>query len=203
MRRRLLLIGLFGFSVSGCATRIPASLDVQSQDEIARIEHYLNDMHSMRAQFLQVGNDGVVTPGVAWLERPGRLRLDYDPPSQTVLIAANGHVVLHDGASDATTRMPLARTPLAMLLAPDITLSGPVTVSSFQHLPNALRATMVRTANPGQGSLTLTFQDNPLVLREVQMVDARGDTTRLVLTKLETGIVPPANLFQLGTRPTA
>lgn len=197
MRRRLLLIGFVGVALSGCATRVSPVLDAQSKSEIARIEQYLNDVHSLRAQFLQVGSDGNVTSGVAWMERPGRLRLDYAPPSQTVLVAANGQVVLHDGATDATTRTPLSRTPLAMLLAPAITLSGPVTVTSFQHLPRALRVTIVRTADPGQGSLTLTFQDEPLLLREVQIVDARGDTTRLVLTNVQAGVTPPENLFQL------
>jgi outer membrane lipoprotein-sorting protein len=132
------------------------------------------------------------------MERPGRLRLDYDPPRQSVLLAADNQVTFYDAATEATTRMPLSRTPLAMLLAPQITLSGPVTITGFQHLPGEMRVTIVRTANPGQGALTLAFQDNPMTLRDVQMVDARGNQTRLVLRRLQIDVAVPANLFQLS-----
>jgi outer membrane lipoprotein-sorting protein len=179
---------------AGCATTTPLTLDAQSGNELAHIEAYLNSLHSMRADFVQLDNNGD-SHGVVWLQRPGRLRLDYAPPSQSTLVAANGQVVLHDGATDATTFVTLSRTSLAMLLGPDITLHGPVTLTGFQQLPHAVRVTLVRTANPGQGSLTLTFQNRPLSLQEVLMVDAHGDTTRLVLSNLTIGTTIPAAKF--------
>lgn len=194
LRRR----GFFAAGVlllfTGCATTTPLTLDPQSENDLADIEAYLNSLHTMRADFVQLDNNGV-SRGVVWMQRPGRLRLDYAPPSQSTLVAANGQVVLHDRATDATSSMTLSRTPLAMLLGPDITLHGPVTVTGFQQLPHAVRVTLVRTENPGQGSLTLTLQNRPLNLQEVLMVDVHGDTTRLVLSNLTTGTTIPAAMF--------
>lgn len=198
MRRRALLAGGVLLALAGCAAPAPVALDPDTKLQLARIQQYLNSVHTLRASVLQEAPNGDVTQGVVWMDRPGRLRLQDDPPSQVTLVAADGQVLLYDGSTGATTRMPLARTPLAMLLAPHITLSGPVTVTAFQHLPEALRVTIVDTKHPGQGSLTLTFQDNPIVLRDVRMVDARGNTNRLMLRTVQTGITPPPGLFQLS-----
>ncbi|HQT76451.1 MAG TPA: outer membrane lipoprotein carrier protein LolA [Rhodopila sp.] len=199
MRRRALLAGGVLLALAGCAAPAPVALDPDTKLQLARIQQYLNSVHTLRASVLQEAPNGDVTQGVVWMDRPGRLRLQDDPPSQVTLIAADGQVLLYDGATGATTRMPLARTPLAMLLAPQITLSGPVTVTAFQHLPGELRVTIVDTKHPGQGSLTLTFQDNPIALRDVRMVDARGNTNRLMLRTVQTGITPPPGLFRLSS----
>jgi outer membrane lipoprotein-sorting protein len=191
----LLLLG-------GCAGVMPAPLDESSQMELTRIQDYLNSLRTIRAEFEQVSGDGV-SYGVVWMQRPGLLRLDYAPPSQTTLVASNGHLVMHDGTTDATTRTLLSNTPLAMLLAPQIVLQGPVTVRAFQQFPDSEALTLVQTANPGQGSLALTFQKRPLLLQEVLMVDARGDSTRLVLRGMKSGVAIPAGLFSLNSHPLA
>ena len=81
------------------------------------------------------------------------MRLQYDPPSRVVLVAARGRVVYADAATGASSSLPLSRTPLSMLLAERIVLSGPVTVVSVVRT-RGLGAAPAPEGAPGAGLLT-------------------------------------------------
>jgi outer membrane lipoprotein-sorting protein len=172
------------------------ALSPQDKADIARIEDYLNSLKSLKARFTQVAADGGVTQGTAWLERPGRMRFQYDPPAPFVLIAAHGQLIFHDSSLGQTSNIPLARTPLGILLADRVELAGAVTVTGMQHLPGQIHLTLVRTASPGDGSLTLIFADPPLTLRQWTVVDAQRRETHVTLYNAQTGGSFDPQLFE-------
>lgn len=171
-------------------------LSPQDQADIYRVEAYLNSIHTLRARFLQVAPDGRLSQGTAWLERPGHLRFQYDPPSTVLLVTSYGQLVFSDQSINQVTQIPLSRTPLGILLANRVRLSGPVTVTGIQRLPGQLQISMVRTATPGEGSLTLIFSDHPLALRQWIVVDAQRRVTHVTLSDVETGIRLSPSLFE-------
>ena len=173
----------------------PAPLSPADQADLDRIAAYLNSLTSLKAKFLQVAPDGSVSQGLAWLERPGRMRFQYDPPSPYLLVAGFGLLVFHDASLDQTTNIPLSSTPLGVLLAPHIVLSGDITVTDFQRLPGEFDVTVVRTARPGDGSLTLVFSTEPLTLRQWAVRDAQGKVTRVSLFDVSLGGHFPNKLF--------
>lgn len=189
----LLLSGLLPAAARAAVT--PAPLSPADQADLDRIEAYLNSLTALKAKFLQVAPDGSVSQGLAWLERPGRMRFQYDPPSPYLLVAGYGLLVFHDASLDQTTNIPLSSTPLGVLLAPHVTLSGDVTVTDFQRLPGEFDVTLVRTSRPGEGSLTLVFSTDPLTLRQWAVRDAQGKVTRVTLYDVTLGGHFANNLF--------
>ena len=167
----------------------------QDRSDIARIEAYLNSLASLKAHFMQVAPDGGISQGTAWLQRPGRMRFQYDPPAPFLLLAAHGVLTFNDSALQQTTNIPLSRTPLGILLAEHVSLSGAVTVTAIQRLPGQLQVTVTRTDSPGDGSLTLIFVDNPLALRQWTVVDAQRRETRVTLYNVQTGTSFDPRLF--------
>ena len=156
MHRRDLLAVLSVLSVlpglAGCATVAPpGTLDDADREVLSRIEAYLNTIHTLQARFSQASTRGDGS-GTAWIERPGRMRLQYDPPSRVVLVAARGRVVYADAATGASSSLPLSRTPLSMLLAERIVLSGPVTVVSVLRT-RGLGAALAPEGAAGAGPL--------------------------------------------------
>jgi len=184
MQRRTLIASLPAILLAHTAG---AQQPPNDRADLARIEAYLNTIGSLKARFLQVAPNGATSQGVAWLERPGRMRFQYDPPSPILLVAGHGLVVFHDSQLNQTSNIPLARTPLGILLADRIALSGDVTVTSIQRQPGQIRVTLVRTATPNEGSLTLVFSDNPLLLRQWSVIDAQRQETRVTLYNVELG----------------
>ncbi len=157
IHRRDLLAALSVLSVlpglAGCAAVAPpGTLDDADRQVLSRIEAYLNTIHTLQARFAQASTRGDGR-GTAWIERPGRMRLQYDPPSRVVLVAARGRVVYADAATGASSSLPLSRTPLSMLLAERIVLSGPVTVVSVLRT-RGLGAVLAPEGAPGAGLLT-------------------------------------------------
>ena len=201
MRRRDLLASFalagLGLVHSGPAGAAPPT--AADQPDLDRLLQYLNSLHSLRARFEQVAPDGAISRGTVWMERPGRIRFQYDPPTPLLLIAGHGEVYFHDFQLNQTSTVPLGRTPLSILLADRITFSGPVTVTDVQRQPNEIQVSLVRTANPGEGLLALVFSDNPLALWQWTVVDAQHKITRVSLSNIQIGGHFEDNLFSWAT----
>jgi outer membrane lipoprotein-sorting protein len=164
--------------------------------DLRRIEAYLDTLRTLKAHFLQVAPNGAITQGTAWLDRPGRMRFQYDPPSPLLLVAGHGLVVFYDKSLNQTSNIPISQTPLGILLADHVHLEGDVTVTGMQRLPGQLQVSLVRSATPGDGTLTLIFADNPLTLRQWTVLDAQRQETRVTLYNVETGGSFDSKLFE-------
>jgi outer membrane lipoprotein-sorting protein len=190
-RRALLCLAL----VIAAPVRAAAPSAADAAD-LARIEAYLNSIHTLKAHFVQVAPNGSISEGTAWLDRPGRMRFQYNPPSPLLLVAGHGQVVFHDASLDQTTTIPLGATPLGILLAEHISLRGAVRVVDLRRLPGEIAVTLVRSARPADGSLTLVFTETPLALQQWTVVDAQGQSTTVTLTNIELGGSFDQSLFQ-------
>jgi outer membrane lipoprotein-sorting protein len=197
-RRTLLRLSLapLVFGPAGALAQPAFQTTPQDRADQGRIETYLDGLRALKAHFLQVAPSGAISQGTAWLERPGRMRFQYDPPSPLLLVAGHGLVVFHDKSLNQTTNIPLGRTPLGILLADHVHLQGDVTVTGMQHLPGQIQVSLVRTASPGDGTLTLIFADNPLTLRQWTVLDAQRQETRVTLYNVETGGQFDPKLFE-------
>jgi outer membrane lipoprotein-sorting protein len=177
-------------------TFVPSAAD---KALISQVETYLNGQTAITANFLQVAADGSTRSGKAWLQRPGKMRFAYDPPDPQLLVAGFGLLVYHDPQLDQTTNIPLGSTPLGILLAKHVDLSGDVTVTGITRQPGEDDITLIRTGKAAAGSLTLVFGTDPLELRQWVVNDAQGKQTRVSLYDIATGGPFPDSLFQYNT----
>lgn len=174
-----------------------AAAPVGTSTEIAQLQQYLNSITTLKAHFVQVAPNGAISQGTAWLDRPGRMRFQYDPPSPLLLVAGHGLFVFHDSSLDQTSNVPLGATPLGILLAENIRLTGGnVTVTDLRNLPGEIMVTLVWNAHPTDGSLTLVFTTDPLTLRQWTVTDATTQRTTVTLSNIELGGKFDQDLFQ-------
>jgi outer membrane lipoprotein-sorting protein len=158
-------------------------------------ETYLNSVRALKGHFLQIAPDGGTSTGTAWLVRPGRIRFQYNPPSPLLLVANNGLVVVRDNKLDNTENIPEGQTPLGLLMRDDLKFSGDVTVTDIEKPPGLLEITLVKTSAPGDGSLTLVLDANPMALVGWSVVDAQGRETRIRLSDVTLGGHYDGSLF--------
>jgi outer membrane lipoprotein-sorting protein len=200
MNRRTLLAALLPLTAlpfAGAMAQLAASppLSAQDQADVARIEAYLNGIHTLKARFLQVDANGNSIGGVAILDRPGRMRFEYDPPDKMLLVAGHGLLVYYDPAVKQTTNLFLSNTPLGILLESNLRLAGAVTVTGIARATGQIQLTMVRTARPGDGTITLIFATDPLTLRSWVIRDAQGRQTQISLFDVTYGGEYPDRMF--------
>jgi outer membrane lipoprotein-sorting protein len=170
-------------------------LTPQDVAELQQVQAYLNSIHTLRAHFLQVAPNGGMSQGTVWMDRPGRMRFEYDPPAPFLLVAGGGVLSFEDRSINQVSQAPLSMTPLGILLGDNIRFSGPVLVTHMQHLPGQLQVTVVRASAPLDGSLTLLFTQNPLSLRQWTVRDAQDKITTVTLYNIEQGINLNPELF--------
>ena len=164
MRRRAFLATTL---LLPAAAQAQGALSAQDRADIGRAEVALNAIHTLKARFQQIAPNGGVSGGTAWLDRPGRMRFQYDPPAPFLLVAGYGLLTFYDSQLQQTSNIPLGRTPVGLLLQDNLKLSGDVTVTKVARLPGQVQVTLLRTATPSEGSITLIFADNPMTLRSL------------------------------------
>ena len=193
----LLALPLLALPLAGAWAQLPAAPPTSAQDQadIARVEAYLNGIHTMQARFLQVDANGNSIGGNVWMDRPGRMRFEYDPPDKMLLVAGHGLLVYYDPAVKQTTNIFLSSTPLGLLLQKNLRLSGAVTVTGIARSTGQIQISIVRTAKSESGTITLIFATDPLTLRSWIIRDAQGRTTQISLYDVKYGGSFPDSMF--------
>ena len=181
--------------VAGLPSLATAELSSAERVQIARAETYLNELKSMQAEFLQIDAYGGVTKGDVFMRRPGRMRFEYSPPAQILVVADGTWLVFHDKELKETTRLPLFTTPVSVLLKDEIKLSGDVTVTKVENDGRTLRITLVDTDNPDEGSIMLVFADEPLKLRQWLVTDAQNNVTSISIGNIQRNLKLKPELF--------
>jgi outer membrane lipoprotein-sorting protein len=208
MRRRSLLalgalIPVLAAPIHPARAISAMTLTAADRADLARLQAYLDGLHTLKARFEQVAPDGEVSAGWVWLARPGRLRFEYDPPVPYLLIANQGRVIFEDRSINQVTEIPQSDTPLGLLLAPEIRLldNPAVLITDITRVPGLIQVTMLRAERWWQGSLTLVFATAPLMLRQWVVLDEQRRETRVSLSEIITGIPIPDHLFDLPPPP--
>jgi len=177
------------------SSALSAELSAGDRADIARVETYLNGISTLKSRFLQINAAGEIAKGDLFMRRPGRMRFEYEPPAQILIVADGTWLVFHDKELNETTRLPLYSTPISVLLKKSVKLEGDVQVVSVEKQASTLRINIISTEDPEEGGLTLVFSDNPLKLRKWLMTDPQGNTTSLSLSDVERDIKLKPELF--------
>jgi len=165
--------------------------------DIARVEKYLNGLRTLRARFLQVSSTGGYSEGQLYIDRPGKMRIEYEPPVP-ILIVANGQwLIYHDKELEQVNYLALKDTPAAILVSEKVSFSnGDYTVTGFKRGPGVLRVSVAKTADLADARVTLVFSDRPLALRKWSVVDAQGVVTTVSLLGTRFGLPLNPDLFR-------
>ena len=164
-------------------------------DAVRRIEDYLNAITTLRARFLQVAYDGSKSTGIIYISRPGRLRVEYDPPVDTLLVSDGEWLTFIDGDLGQRSQMPVDSTPAGFLVRDNIRFGDDIIVTRVEQNEAVLRATLVRADSPGEGEFTLVFTNTPFELRQWVVVDPQGLATRVTLLESQRGLALDPALF--------
>ncbi len=163
--------------------------------DIAIVEHYLQGLTSARARFVQTTHDGTQLVGTFYLQRPGKLRFEYDDPIKDFVVADGVFIYFYDAELGEQSNAPIGQTLADFILRKDVSLSKDVIVESIRRKGDLLQVTLVQESDPTAGSLTLGFDEDPLTLKKWRVVDGQGLITEVELFYLKTDIKHPNDLF--------
>lgn len=191
------LAALPGFAprVAIAATPQEAQLTDADRADVARVEDYLNGMSSVKASFQQYTASEGLAFGRIYLRRPGRLRVEYDPPSEILLIADGTLLSYYDAELNHIEQVPLNLSPMWFLLRKNVKLGGDVTITTFKRSAETVLIGLVQSDEPDAGQVLLELGDKPMELRQWTITDSAGSQVRVGLYNAEFGVPLDNALF--------
>jgi len=173
----------------------PAAAEKIGLTELSR---YMNALTSARADFTQINGDGTISTGIIYIQRPGRVRFEYAPPDNALVMAGGAQVAIFDAKSNQPpTQYPLSRTPLSLILAQNVDLSRAKMVVGHVEEGPTTRVTVQDPEHPDYGSIELVFTASPTELRQWIIRDDTGAETTVILGELQLGMALSPSLFNI------
>ncbi len=169
--------------------------------EISRVETYLNELITLEARFVQTDPTGTFAEGTFYVDRPGKMRFDYDPPTPLLLVADGFWFIYVDRELDEATHLPISSTPANFLLRETLSFGKDYTVIDIEVANGVTAIDIIETENPDLGSVKLVFEHKPYRLRQWVITDAQNQVTRVTLTEQRTGIDLDRSLFIYAKAP--
>ena len=183
-------------SVTRPATATP--LDDSQRALVERVSAYLSGLTTLVGNFVQVGPDGSRTDGRFYLQKPGRVRFEYNPPSPIELVADGSSIAVRDRKLATQEIIPLSQTPLRFLVAEridllkDTNVVGASTDDTFVTITNE-----ERQALGGTHRLNVMFGARDFQLRQWTITDPQGYDTTVALYNLDAKQKPDPSLFKI------
>lgn len=148
----------------------------------------LAGVETAKGRFTQVAADGSVTRGDFALRRPGRMRFEYDDPTPILIVANGTTVAMEDSELETVDRVPLASTPLGLILDEELDYETDARVLDVQRGNQEVAITVEDRAGESEGRLTLFFDRETYDLKSWRAVDANRQTTLVSLEDVEKNV---------------
>ena len=173
-----------GFGQPGANSQFDAS----QRALIDRVNVYLMSVQTMVGDFVQVGPDGRRAEGKIYLQKPGRIRFEYNPPSPIELVADGSSLVVRDRKLATQDLYPLSQTPLRFLLADRIDLMRETNVVSVSSDDTFLSLLIEEKQTlGGTHKVLLMFSVKDTQLKQWTITDPQGFDTTVALYNLDMG----------------
>ncbi len=188
-------IAIIGLSVVSVFSMAIAATE---EEMINALSNHFSSVPTMSGEFVQFGPNGEQTSGTFHLERPGKLRFDYEDPSPLLLISNGKTVGVRNSRLGTWSYIPLSKTPLKLLLDDRLDIND----NSIRSVSIDTDITTIVLGDErifGDAEITLLFDPESQDLRQWTIKDAQGKETSVMIFNVEKNVSIPGSLFKLNT----
>ena len=175
------------------------AFDANQRALLDKVSGYLSSVQTLVGNFVQIGPDGRRLEGTFSIQKPGKVRFQYKPPSPIDIIADGSSVVVRDRSLETADFYPLSQTPLRYLLADRIDLLRDTDVVSVSADDTFVTVVIEETqVMIGTNRLMLMFDAKTLALKQWTVTDPQGLDTTVAVYNLDMAKKPDPNLFVIN-----
>ena len=206
-RRRFLGLGLAlagAAALNAVSAAVPglpmhAAAQAAAPEAAQRIADHFSSVKTMTGEFVQFGPKGEQTGGKFFLQRPGKIRFNYDGSSKFRVIADGQSVVILNQKLRTSDLYPLSKTPLKLLLDERIDLSGDK-VRSVKQEDDLTTIKLADKSVFGNATITMMFDPKTYELRQWTITDAQGKDTTVMIFNVQQGVRFGSDIFTIDYR---
>ena len=193
-----ILLAVLLLSLTPVLVAAPASAQnvAQGQASTAEVERYINAIRTLKARFVQSNPNGSVVQGTLYVRRPGRMRFEYDAPSQLKIVADGYQVTMWDPTTKDFGQWPIGWTAASFLVKEPLSLTGDLQIDKTERSDGMLHLTMSQPKKPQEGRVIVRLSENPMTLRGWTIIDNRGNQVNVSLQDVQAGGQLADSLFK-------
>jgi outer membrane lipoprotein-sorting protein len=174
------------------------SFDDKQKAQAAKVSNYLSSLQTLVGNFVQVGPDGSKTKGDFYIQKPGKVRFEYEPPTPIDIIADGSSLVVRDRNLATQDVYPLSQTPLRFLLSDRIDLMKDTNVVNVTADDVFISVTIEeRQALVGTSRLMLMIGAKDGQLKQWTVTDPQGYDTTIAVYNLDATKKVDPGLFKI------
>jgi outer membrane lipoprotein-sorting protein len=174
------------------------TFDANQRAQVAKISSYLSGLSTLVGNFVQVAPNGNRTTGEFYMQKPGKVRFAYDPPSPIDVVSDGSSMVVRDRKLATQDVYPLSQTPLRYLLSDRIDLLKDTNVVSVASDDVFITVTIEeKQALIGTSRLMLMVGAKDNQLKQWTVTDPQGYDTTVAVYNLNTQKKPDPDLFRI------
>ena len=166
---------------------------------VQKLSTYLTSLQTVIGDFVQIGPDGSRSVGKFYIQKPGRVRFEYEPPSPIDVIADGNQVAVRDRSLQTEDLYPLSQTPLRYLLAEQLDLARDTNLVGISQ-DNAFISLTIDEQHllVGNYRMVLMFTTKDLQLRQWTITDPQGYETTVAVYNLDSVHKPDPGKFVIS-----
>jgi outer membrane lipoprotein-sorting protein len=192
------LKSLFNLDRPGDTGAAPSGFTTAQRAQVDKVSVYLSRVQQLRGKFVQVGPDGSRVTGEFYIQKPGKIRFEYDPPSPIEIVADGQSVVVRDRKLATQDVYPLSQTPLRFLLSDRIDLLNDTNVIGVRADDVFVTVTIEeRQALIGTSRLVMMVGAKDYQLKQWTVTDPQGYDTTVAVSHLDSSKRPDPDLFRI------
>ena len=188
----MIAASLFSPTVNASANDKQAAIDA--------ISNHFTSVPTMTGEFIQFGPNGEQTGGTFYIQRPGRIRFNYEDPSPIMVVSNGKTLAVNNKKLKTWSYYPLRKTPLSLLLSNSIEIDDK-SIRSVDAQDDITTVVMGNKNIFGDSEITLLFDPQTQDLRQWTIKDAQGKETSVMIFNVEKNIKIPKKTFKIGRKP--
>jgi outer membrane lipoprotein-sorting protein len=175
-----------------------SSFDAAQKAQAAKVSSYLSSLQTLVGNFVQVGPDGSKSKGDFYIQKPGKVRFEYDAPSPIDIVADGSSVAVRDRKLATQDIYPLSQTPLRYLLSDRIDLLKDTNVVNVTADDVFVSVTIEeKQALIGTSRLMLMVGAKDGQLKQWTVTDPQGYDTTVAVYNLDSSKKVDPGLFKI------
>ena len=163
--------------------------------DIKDAENWLNNLTTMKAEFIQVSSDGSSVEGIVYIKKGKGFRFEYFPPSPLLIVGRGSWVIVQNLNDKTSDNYPISQTPLSKFLSDKVSLNSKKFFTTTKNDKGIISIQMISKEKAGS-SLTLDFSNKPFQLRRWKIIDQVGTEIMVTLQNHSYGMELPDKTFR-------
>ena len=197
MHRRTLLAAVAAIALLPV---VPAfaqrALTAEEEQLIRDIGDHNSAIRTMAGRFLQIDSSGERIEGTFFLERPGKIRFRYNPPSKEEIISVGRGFYVINREEKTKYVYPQNQVPLRQFLDDEIDFFS-ANIVDFQNADGYATITLADDTPAGMVQVSLVFDNTSLDLVQWTLIEPNGSELTFSAYDVQKDVEIPRGYFYI------